>query len=69
MLTPSERISNIEAIVVKLTHDGNELATFDELDAVVREVFDYQYGLIDRITALENNIDIVRTIISETTGK
>lgn len=64
MLTPSERIQNLEAAVVKLKHDADELATFDELDAVVRELFDEQYELTDRITALRNNIDIVREIIS-----
>ena len=64
MLTPSERISNLEAIVVKLKHDADELATFDELDAVVTQTFYNQRELESRIDALTNNIDIVKTIVS-----
>jgi uncharacterized protein YhjY with autotransporter beta-barrel domain len=68
MLTPDERISNLEAIVVKLTNDTSDLATFDELDAVVTQLFDDQDALSQRILALGNNIDIVKQTISQRQG-
>lgn len=68
MLTPDERMDNIEAIVVQMTNDYKDLATFDELDAIVEEVFDKQEELADRINSLKNNTDIVRTILSQATG-
>lgn len=69
MLTPEQRISNLEASIVKITNDlKKNIATFDELDAVVTEVFDAQQALEDRILALKNNIDIVKDTISQRQG-
>jgi hypothetical protein len=64
MLTFAERMNNIEALVVRIYNLAQDLATFDEADAVVTQIFDDIEGLEDRITALKNNINMIERILS-----
>jgi len=68
MLTNDERIKNLEASVVKLKHDTDDLATDDELDAVVTQVFDKQEELASRIQTLKHNMALVKEILSSAQG-
>lgn len=67
-LTPTERMDRVEVLLAKMKVDANKLRTEDELDAVVDTIFGELQDLENRITALENNLDIVETTISTTNG-
>ena len=65
MLTLEERLDNIDAGVVSIYHQLDEVATFDELDAVVQQIFDDIEDLENRINAIRYNLDIVESTLSE----
>ena len=65
MLTLEERLDNIDAGVVSIYHQLDELATFDELDAVVQQIFNDIEDLENRINAIRYNLDIVESTLSE----
>ena len=67
-LTPTERMDRIEALITKLEFDVTKLRTEDELDVVVTDVFDDLQALENRITALENNLDMVEKTVSQDNG-
>ena len=68
MLTLEERLDNIESMLVQLVNDSKNLATDDELDAVVTQIFDTIDSLEDRVSALKNNLAIVKEILAAATG-
>jgi len=67
-LTPEERMDRIEALLARLTEVTNKLRTFDELDAVVQEIFGEIETLGNRIEALEHNLDMVESTVSPPNG-
>ena len=67
-LTPTERMNNVEALLSRTTQRVHQLRTFDELDAVVEEVFGEIQDLEDRITSLENNLGMIESILPTTNG-
>lgn len=68
-LTFENRMNNLEALAVKVSNDVNNLATDDELDAIVTQIFDDIIGdLTTRIAAAKNTLDIVERTISITNG-
>jgi archaellum component FlaC len=67
-LTPEERMDRIEALLARMTEVTNKLRTFDELDAVVQEIFGEIEDLGHRIEALENNLDMVESTVSPPNG-
>lgn len=69
MLDLEERLDNVEAGMVRIYHQQKELATFDELDAVVQQVFDEIKDLENRIIAIRNNMAIVEDTLSAATRK
>lgn len=64
MLTFNERMNNIEALTVRTYNLAQDLATFDEADTVVTQIFDNIEDLEERITALKNNINMIEKILS-----
>ena len=68
-LTPQERMDRIRALLSRMTEETNKLRTFDELDAVVQEIFGEIQDLENRIVALENNLDIVEDTVSLPNGQ
>lgn len=69
MLSFDDRADNIEALMVQVYNDTMKLATDDELDAVVTQIFDQGIEILQcRIEAVKNNLDIVERIISAATG-
>ena len=69
MLSFDDRADNIEALMVQVYNDTMKLATDDELDAVVTQIFNNGIEVLRaRIEAVKNNLDIVERIISAATG-
>jgi hypothetical protein len=68
-LTFDERMDALEALMTRVANDASDLATDDEIDAVVTQIFDETIqDLRDRTTALKNNLDIVERTISTANG-
>jgi hypothetical protein len=68
MITSNKRIGNHEANVVQLYNQIKELATDDELDAVITQLFSKQEDLRDRITILEDNLTLVQDVLNTAQG-
>jgi len=68
MLIINERISNFEANIVKIYHDIKELATDDEIDAVITQLFSDLNKLEDQITTLENNLTLIHDVLKTAQG-
>ena len=63
-ITPTERMDRVEVLLSRTTNRISKLRTEDELDAVVREIFDELLDLENRIVTMENNLDIAKRTIS-----
>jgi archaellum component FlaC len=68
MLTFSERMDNLEAVLTLLANVYNALPTHDELDAAVTEIWDKLEDLNTEITVLENNTSLVSQTIAAAQG-
>ena len=67
-LTPIERMDRVEALLIKTKVEANKLRSEPELDAVVDNIFDELQDLENRVTTLENNLEMVEMTISTTAG-
>jgi len=67
-LTFDERMDRIDSLTVKVFNEAIKLRTEDELDEVIDLVFDELNDLENRITALKNNLNIVKKTIDPTNG-
>ena len=67
MLTVTERLDNIEALLTNIFNRYNKLATDDELGAVSDEIFDEIDSLRTRIKVMEENTNMVKNIIDPAT--
>ena len=67
-LTPIERMTRIRALLVKTKIEVHKLRNEDELDAVVNNISEKLQNLGNRITILENNLDLVEMTISTANG-
>jgi len=63
-LTISERIEQSEKLLRKLHDELQEVATFEEREAVVNKVFDKIKELQDQIVAIRNNMEMVERTIT-----
>jgi len=69
MLTPSERIGNIESAIVDLTNKYNQRATDDELEAVRSKIFDEDIETLkSNILTLERTLVIIKEILTTAQG-
>jgi hypothetical protein len=57
-------MDNIEALALVIYNLAQDLASFDELDAVVVQVFDDLDDLRDRVAAIKNNLNIIDKTLS-----
>lgn len=69
MLTFSERMDNLEAVLTLLANTYNALPTYLELDAAVTEIWDKLNDLTTEITVLENNTSLVSQTIAAAQGR
>ena len=63
MLDLEKRLRNIEALTVQQHNQASNLPDEDDLDAVVRDIFDEIRELNKRVDALINAVDIVDTTL------
>jgi lipid II:glycine glycyltransferase (peptidoglycan interpeptide bridge formation enzyme) len=68
MLTFSERMDNLEAVLTLLSNEYNNLPTYAELDAAVEEIWESLDNLTMEIRILENNIGLVQETIAAAQG-
>jgi len=69
MLTFSERMDNVEALMSIIAFEySNEIATDDELDAAVTEIWDRVDSIRHRLKVIENTLLNTREILSTANG-
>jgi len=69
MLTFSERIEAVEALLATITYKySNELRTDDELDAAITELWDRIYAIKARVKNLQDTLNITRENLSTANG-
>ena len=64
MLTDESRLANLEAGIVDLYNEYEDLPTHEELTAVSDQIFDQIKDLEDRIVVIRNAVQIVSDIIN-----
>lgn len=69
MLTFNERMDSLEALLSIIAFGcSNEIATSDEIDAAVTEIWDRIDSAKHRLKVVENTLNIIRDIISSANG-
>ena len=68
-LTFDQRITAVEALLVKLARMLENNTTFDERKAVVEEIFDAIEDLKDRLDAMENAVYITEATLTDSTTR
>ena len=68
MLTFSERMDNLEALLSAISFEYSKIATDDELDAAVTEIWDRVDSVKERTKVIENTLNINREILSTANG-
>jgi hypothetical protein len=68
MLTFSERMDNLEAVLTLLVNEYNNLPTYIELDAAITEIWDSLEDFTTEIKVLETNTGLVSETIAAAQG-
>ena len=69
MLTFDERMDNLESLLSIIAFKyNNEVATSDELDAAVTEIWDRVDSIKHRTKIIENTLNTIREILSTANG-